>query len=94
MVADWGFEAAIQGAKGRSRSTDGALRQFHDWFDSFKTLKFLHQLRDAAIPSIPLSVGLRSLKGIAAIIDGSEGVTSQEVFDGLRLMDETESAQI
>ena len=29
------------------------LRAFHTWFDSFRTLKLIHALRDAGIPSLP-----------------------------------------
>ena len=48
------FEEGCKGALGRSRSIDGAIAQFHNWFDSFKTLKFIHYLRDCHFPSLPI----------------------------------------
>ncbi|MDZ7782752.1 MAG: hypothetical protein U5K56_07375 [Halioglobus sp.] len=40
----------------RQRSTGaGFLRHFHQWFDGFRTLKFIHGLRDAGWPNQPLS---------------------------------------
>lgn len=35
-----------------------AIRAFHCWFDAFKTLKFIHFLRDYEYPNIPLSTAL------------------------------------
>ncbi len=38
-----------------ARSGDGATmrRHFHTWFDAFRTLKLVHALRDAGLPSMP-----------------------------------------
>ena len=38
-----------------ARSGDGAImrRHFHTWFDAFRTLKLIHALRGAGLPSMP-----------------------------------------
>lgn len=47
----------------RRNSTDqhAFLRQFHRWFDAFKTLKLLHYLRDNGCPLQPLWSAVRML---------------------------------
>jgi hypothetical protein len=44
---------AIRQAIERSSEPGTMLRAFHTWFDSFRTLKLIHALRDAGIPSLP-----------------------------------------
>jgi len=46
------FEAVRQ-AIGTSKDGDVLLRRLHTWFDAFRTLKLVHGLRDAGLPSIP-----------------------------------------
>ena len=43
------------------RSGDAATmrRHFHTWFDAFRTLKLIHALRDAGLPSLPWRAGPR-----------------------------------
>lgn len=40
-------------AQGRSRNSQGAWREFHSWFDAFRTLRFIHTLRDCYLPNRP-----------------------------------------
>ena len=44
---------AIRQAIARSHEPAAMLRAFHTWFDSFRTLKLIHALRDEGIPSLP-----------------------------------------
>jgi hypothetical protein len=44
----------LEAAEKRSKSTNGALQQFDDWFDGFRTLKLIHRLRDDLYGSLPL----------------------------------------
>ncbi|MBB6522798.1 DUF3383 domain-containing protein [Pseudoteredinibacter isoporae] len=37
-------------------------REFHTWFDGFRTLKFVHYLRDHYYPSIPMAQGIQQLQ--------------------------------
>ena len=42
-----------------ARDADGALRQFHRWFDAFRTLKLIHYLRDRGYPQRDLFGAIR-----------------------------------
>jgi hypothetical protein len=56
-----GIAAALAHCR-RQSSTDAQFqRHFHQWFDGFRTLKFIHALRDAGWPSC----SLRELAGLA-----------------------------
>ena len=50
-----GCEKALLHAIGHSSTEAIFLQHMMNWFDGFKTLKFLHYLRDEHLPSIPLS---------------------------------------
>jgi hypothetical protein len=50
----------LHAAEKRSRSSEGALQQFDDWFDSFRTLKLIHRLRDDLYGSLPLVEALQA----------------------------------
>jgi len=45
-----GLEAAIKHCREHGKSTGQFLRQFHQWFDGFRTLKFIHAIRDKGWP--------------------------------------------
>ncbi|MBE9537895.1 MAG: glycosyltransferase family 2 protein [Proteobacteria bacterium] len=45
-----GIAKAISHCRKQGKSEEQFLRQFHQWFDGFRTLKFLHRMRDAALP--------------------------------------------
>jgi hypothetical protein len=46
-----GALAAIPRLKEKARTPEIRLKQFHIWFDAFRTLKFIHGFRDAYLPS-------------------------------------------
>ena len=50
----------LHAAENRSKSLQGALHQFDDWFDGFRTLKFIHRLRDDLYGSLPLIEALQA----------------------------------
>ncbi len=45
-----GLEQALGHCRRQGKSAEQFLRQFHQWFDGFRTLKFIHALRDAGWP--------------------------------------------
>jgi len=45
---------AIDAARKVSTSTQSYNKHLHTWFDAFKTLKFIHQLREHSYPSIAI----------------------------------------
>ncbi len=44
---------AIRRAVAETPDPPALLRRLHTWFDAFRTLKFIHALRDGGFPSIP-----------------------------------------
>ncbi len=50
-----GIQSAITHCQRQSKSSDQFQRQFHQWFDAFRTLKFIHALRDAGWPQQSLT---------------------------------------
>ena len=62
-------------AASRQASTGGARRvRLHEWFDAFRTLKFVHALRNHVWPSIPWTESLSRApfaEGIAGDVSGS-----------------------
>jgi hypothetical protein len=49
-----GIGEALKHCQRQSRSERQFLRQFHQWFDGFRTLKFVHALRDRGMPAVSL----------------------------------------
>ena len=56
-----GIAAALAHCRRQSSTAAQFQRHFHQWFDGFRTLKFIHALRDAGWPSC----SLRELEGLA-----------------------------
>jgi hypothetical protein len=44
---------ALSAAAGQAPAGPVLRRRIHTWFDALRTLRFLHTLRDAALPSVP-----------------------------------------
>ncbi|MDB5036919.1 MAG: hypothetical protein JWQ35_447 [Bacteriovoracaceae bacterium] len=57
---------AISKLKEKSKTPEIRLRQFHTWFDAFKTLKFVHLMRDTTHPSLPWKKALKGLSALTA----------------------------
>ena len=82
VVSKMGFEKALTEAH-RQAPVGYALRmRLHTWFDSFKTLRFIHQLRDLCAPSIPWRDALEQAAFIQ--FDGANVPLSQEALEQLR----------
>ncbi len=47
-----GFQKVLTQASKQSKNPEGFLKTFHDGFDGFKTLKFIHELRNQFYPSV------------------------------------------
>jgi hypothetical protein len=56
-----GLEAALTHCRRQGKNPEQFLRQFHQWFDAFRSLKFIHAIRDAGWPqqSLPQLVSLQ-----------------------------------
>ena len=50
-----GFQKILTQASRYSKHSRSFLKQFHDGFDGFKTLKFVHELRNQFYPSVNLA---------------------------------------
>lgn len=49
-----GIDKAISSARKISKTPENYGKHLHTWFDGFKTLKFIHQLRDSTYPNVSL----------------------------------------
>ena len=56
-----GLAGALAHCQRQGKSAEQYLRQFHQWFDAFRTLKFIHGIRDAGWPLQDLQ-GLQHLQ--------------------------------
>ncbi len=59
-LVNLGLENALIHCRRQGKSAAQFSRQFHQWFDGFRTLKFIHALRDVAWPD----QGLADLPGL------------------------------
>ena len=55
VLESLGLPEALAHCRRQGRTPDQFLRQFHQWFDAFRTLKFIHRLRAAGWPDQPLA---------------------------------------
>ncbi len=54
-LARLGIDSALAHCQRQSTSSDQFQRQFHQWFDAFRTLKFIHAIRAAGWPDQSLT---------------------------------------
>ncbi len=51
-LAQIGVEEALSHARQHSKNQDSFVKHMHNWFDAFRTLKLIHNLRDTGLGSI------------------------------------------
>ena len=75
------LDAAVRDAP----SSEARRVRLHEWFDSFRTLKFIHALRDGAWPSVPRGAALTRAPFTPAF-DGllDETQEGDRLIDGVR----------
>jgi hypothetical protein len=54
VLKDLGIEKALAHCSRHGRDFEGWRKHFHQWFDGFRTLKFIHGLRDAGLADMDL----------------------------------------
>ena len=74
IFQDWQFPGHLVKATNRSKSFEGAKKQFHTWFDGLKTLKFIHQMRDECYPNVPYRQALEESRFINLQLDAPEKI--------------------
>ncbi len=55
VLENLGIEKALAHCGSHSKNFEGWRRHFHQWFDGFRTLKFIHGLRDAGLADMDLA---------------------------------------
>lgn len=50
-----GWAAAVEHCERQGKNHSSFLRHFHQWFDAFRSLKFIHALRDTGLPQQTLA---------------------------------------
>jgi len=68
------FAAAWQRIQNHSASHDQLRRQFHCWFDGFRTLKLIHHLRENSHPEQEMFASLATLFDMAGWDEGNRFV--------------------
>ena len=58
VLLELNIERALAHAFEHSRNKEAFFRHMHTWFDAFRTLKFIHGLRNYALPSLPIDQAL------------------------------------
>jgi len=58
VLSDLGVFAALTSAAGQAPPGAILRRRIHTWFDSLRTLRFVHRLRDASLSSMPWRAAL------------------------------------
>ena len=79
------FVAAWDRIRGQGRDKKQRLRQFHEYFDGFRTLKLTHYLRDNRFPRVDLFEALGTVAGQQGLaVEVPMGPTTREDLDGQR----------
>ena len=55
VLKNLGIEKALVHCARHSKDFEGWRKHFHQWFDAFRTLKFIHGLRDAGLADMDLA---------------------------------------
>ena len=66
-------DKAIEQARTRAKTTEKTIKQFHDWFDAFRTLKFIHYCRDNKVGTLPIAdavVAAKFLPDMPHVLNG------------------------
>jgi hypothetical protein len=53
--------ASLEDLWKKSKNPASRLKHFHDWFDGFRTLRLIHEVRDTQLPSLPWDQAIASL---------------------------------
>ena len=78
-----GMAKAVSHCRKQGKSEEQFLRQFHQWFDGFKTLKFIHAVRDEVFPMQTLS-GALSLQPELLPATASDTMDAQQICAAIR----------
>jgi len=66
ILSELGAFAALASAAGQAPTGAVLRRRVHTWFDSLRTLRFVHGLRDRCLPSLPWRQALASAPFLSA----------------------------
>ena len=62
ISSELGVLSALASAAGQAPTGPVLRRRIHTWFDSLRTLRFVHRMRDRALPSVPWREALGSAR--------------------------------
>lgn len=79
LIRAGGLLEVIGDALGKTRTPSHARRRIHGWFDGFRTMKLIHNFRDALWPS----VGLAEALGRAEFFPGPVSSDIEQLADDL-----------
>ena len=81
-LREMGVERVLEHAFIHSNSKACLDRHLHNWFDSFRTLKFIHWMRDNQFPSLPLRK-IREEENFPFITNFTRTFSGKELFASL-----------
>ncbi|HYP74330.1 MAG TPA: hypothetical protein VER12_00155 [Polyangiaceae bacterium] len=61
VLSELGMFAALENASGQAPTGPVLRRRIHTWFDSLRTLRFVHRVRERCLPSLPWRTALAGL---------------------------------
>ncbi len=68
VLVEMGAEAEFATIETTRKGVANKLRHWHTWFDGFKTLRFIHLLRDHAYPNIPVQEAAERLSSAKPLL--------------------------
>jgi len=81
VLTGLGAFAELSSAVGQAPAGAVLRRRIHTWFDSLRTLRFVHGLRDRCLPSLPWRAALASAPFVPAPFDtGTEPAAVRRVL--------------
>jgi hypothetical protein len=87
-LRDLGFEAEAGRALAESKTRQVLLRRLLTWFDALRSLRFIHALRDAAFPNVPLRSALATAPFVP---EAARDVAEEQALERVRAADEADT---
>lgn len=72
FLEEQGFPRAWESIRRQAPGPAHLRRQFHGWFDAFRTLRAVHALRDGGLPNVSLLEGAERLLGMAGRVPAAD----------------------
>jgi hypothetical protein len=72
ILGDFDASSELEAASRETRAPVARKRRIHSWFDAFRTLKFVHAVRDACHPNVPWRTALAEAPFFEALLGADD----------------------